>query len=173
MKNENIWKLLQIITSRKWLQYEPQRINKPTFGRVRQAKIQISLRIHAVWSESSLGVFWIAKDAEFLHADNEDCSDCTNAQVALSVRWAHISAGTFPHAGFQRNSLSQSQQYLKCDQRRLISACSPALHALSRSTQFAERMFIVHTFCWWLTYCLRRCRYMENALDIKRWSNMR
>ena len=36
------------------------------------AKIQISLRIRAVWSESSLGAFWIAKDAKFLYADNED-----------------------------------------------------------------------------------------------------
>ena len=34
--------------------------------------IQISLRIHAVWLESLLGVFWIAKDAKVLHADNED-----------------------------------------------------------------------------------------------------
>ena len=39
---------------------------------VRPAKIQISLRIHVVWSESSLGPFWITKDAKFLHADNED-----------------------------------------------------------------------------------------------------
>ena len=30
---------------------------------MRPAKIQISLRIRAVWSESSLGAFWIAKDA--------------------------------------------------------------------------------------------------------------
>ena len=36
------------------------------------AKIQISLRIRAVWSESSLGAFSIAKDTKFLHADNED-----------------------------------------------------------------------------------------------------
>ena len=42
------------------------------FRHVRPAKIQISLRIRAVWSESSLGVFWISKDAKFLHADNED-----------------------------------------------------------------------------------------------------
>ena len=39
---------------------------------VHPAKIQISLRIRAVWSESSLGTFWIAKVAKFLHADNED-----------------------------------------------------------------------------------------------------
>ena len=47
-------------------------VSKWTFGHVHPAKIQISLRIRAVWSESSLGAFWIAKDAEFLHADNVD-----------------------------------------------------------------------------------------------------
>ena len=36
------------------------------------AKFQISLRIHAVCSESSLGAFWIVKDAKFIHAHNED-----------------------------------------------------------------------------------------------------
>ena len=39
---------------------------------VRQVKIQISLCICFVWSESSLGACWIVKDAKFLHADNED-----------------------------------------------------------------------------------------------------
>ena len=43
-----------------------------TFDHVRPAKIPISLRIRAVRSESSLGIFWIAKDAKILHADNED-----------------------------------------------------------------------------------------------------
>ena len=47
-------------------------VRKCTFGHVRPVMIQISLRIRAVWSESSLAVVWIAKDAKFLHADNED-----------------------------------------------------------------------------------------------------
>ena len=34
--------------------------------------MQISLHICAVWSESSLESFWIAKDAKFLHANKED-----------------------------------------------------------------------------------------------------
>ena len=42
------------------------------FGYLRPAKIQISLRIRAVWSESSLAAFRIAKAAKFLHAHNED-----------------------------------------------------------------------------------------------------
>ena len=52
--------------------YTSRTVKKRTFRYVRQAKIQISLRICAVWSESSLGAFWIAKDTNFLHADNED-----------------------------------------------------------------------------------------------------
>ena len=44
----------------------PQRL-KATFGHVRPAKLQISLRIRAVRSEASIGAFWIPKDAKFLH----------------------------------------------------------------------------------------------------------
>ena len=38
---------------------------------VRTEKIQISMRIHAFSSESSLGAFLTAKDAKFLYEDNE------------------------------------------------------------------------------------------------------
>ena len=62
---------------------------------MRPAKIQISLRIRAVWSESSLSTFWEANDVEFLHADNEDWSDSMDAQANLSLRWVHMSEGTF------------------------------------------------------------------------------
>ena len=51
---------------------------KCTFAHVSQAKIQISLRIRAGWSESSLGAFWITKDARFFFlVDNKD-SDQTD-----------------------------------------------------------------------------------------------
>ena len=46
-------------------------VRKRTFGHVRPAKIQMSLRIRAVWSSCSLVAFWIAKYAEFLRVDNE------------------------------------------------------------------------------------------------------
>ena len=65
------------------------------------AKIQISLRIRVVWSESSLGAFWTAKDAKFLHADNKDYSDCTNVQADLSLCWVYMSKGTFSHVAAQ------------------------------------------------------------------------
>ena len=56
-------------------------------GHMPPAKIQIRLRIRAVWSESSLGALWIAKDAKFLHANNEN-SDLT-AQMCRLI-WVFV-----------------------------------------------------------------------------------
>ena len=42
-----------------------------TFRHVWSATVQISQHICAVWSKSSLGTFWIAKDAKFLHVNNK------------------------------------------------------------------------------------------------------
>ena len=55
---------------------------KRTLGHVRPSKIQISLHIRAVWLNSLLGAIWIAEDAKFLHADNED-SDQTARMYRL------------------------------------------------------------------------------------------
>ena len=48
------------------------KVRKRTFREVRHAKIQISLRIRAVWSETSQRACWIDKDAKFIPAENED-----------------------------------------------------------------------------------------------------
>ena len=85
---------------------------KHTFEPVHPATIQISLRIRAVWSESSLDAYWIAKDARFLHADNEDWSDCADAQADLSLHWTHMSEGTFSHVTAQ-NDYSILSSYLE------------------------------------------------------------
>ena len=70
---------------------------KCTFGHVCQTKIQIGLGIHTVWSESSLGAFWIFKDLKFLHTDNED-SDLTVWMCRLnSLCLVHMSKDTFSH----------------------------------------------------------------------------
>ena len=63
--------------------YEMSRnIRKGTFGLVRPAKLQISLCIRVVWSESPVFAFWIAEDfAKFLHGDNEDWWDCVDAMA--------------------------------------------------------------------------------------------
>ena len=60
---------------------------KRTFENVRPAKIQISLRICAIWSESSLAAVWVANDAKCRHAENED-SDQTGRMRRLS--WVSI-----------------------------------------------------------------------------------
>ena len=49
---------------------------KCTLTHVLPQKIQISLDIPAVWSESSMGAYWKVKDAKFLYVDNEEWSDC-------------------------------------------------------------------------------------------------
>ena len=46
--------------------FEPNHI----FRYMHSANIHYNLRV--VWSDSSLGAFWIAKDAKFLHTKNED-----------------------------------------------------------------------------------------------------
>ena len=71
-------------------------IRKRTFVHVRQGKIQINLHVGAVWSESSLGAFCIAKDAKFLHADNEDSNQTARMRSLIWVfvfrkcQWVHL-----------------------------------------------------------------------------------
>ena len=60
-------------------------VRKPTFGHVRPAKIRISLRICAVWSESSLDAFWIAKNTKFLHGNNEDADQTARTRRLIRV----------------------------------------------------------------------------------------
>ena len=57
-------------------------VRKRVFGNMRPARIQSSLRICAVWLEPSLGEFWIAKEARFLHLGNE-YSDCTERMCSF------------------------------------------------------------------------------------------
>ena len=56
---------------------------------VRPAKIQISLRIRAVWSESSLGAFCIAEDAKFVHANNENSNQIARMRRLIWVFVRH------------------------------------------------------------------------------------
>ena len=66
-------------------------VRKRIFGHVRPAQIKISLRIHIVRSEPSLGAFWIAKDARVSHSGNKDWSDCVDVQIGSGLCGAHIS----------------------------------------------------------------------------------
>ena len=62
---------------------EPPR-DKTNKVSVRPAKTQISLGIRPVWSESSLGAQWVAKDPSFLHEDSKD-SDQTGSKPVSFV----------------------------------------------------------------------------------------
>ena len=72
---------------------------------MRPAKTQISLGIRPVWSESSQCAQLVAEDQMFLHADSEDSdqtgSDWADAQVDLSIRWAHMPLRWFCHEAAQ------------------------------------------------------------------------
>ena len=66
---------------------------KCTFGHVCLAKIQISVHSQ-VWSESSLGLFWIAKDARFIQRTMK--TDQT-AHADFSLYWVHMSESAFSY----------------------------------------------------------------------------
>ena len=51
----------------------------------------------AVWSESSLGTFWVASDAKCVHADNEDANQTARIRRLIWVHLTHMSEGTFSH----------------------------------------------------------------------------
>ena len=85
-----------------WKLNEPQRqwmyLNE---GHMRPAMIQISLRIRAVWSESSVYALWRVKEVKFLRADDEDWSHYADAQTDLSLPFgAHIRRYICPKAQF-------------------------------------------------------------------------
>ena len=74
-KNSSDWNTVQAMTKGTCMpgtSQMSQNVGKRTVAHVHQAKIQISLRIRAVWPESSLGAFRIAKAAQFLYADWKD-----------------------------------------------------------------------------------------------------
>ena len=63
-------------------EHKSRNVKKRISGLVRPAKIQM----RAVWSESSLCVFWIAKEARFHHVDLENWPDCADAHADLSLQ---------------------------------------------------------------------------------------
>ena len=87
----HVWILKKMMGSHDQDVSTSRNVRKCPFWLEHPAKIQISLRIRAVWSESSLSAFWITKEAIFLHAYNEDWSDCADEEAVLSqfVR-AHV-----------------------------------------------------------------------------------
>ena len=75
---------------------------------MRPEEIQISLRILAVWPQSSLGACWRAKDTKFLNADNTD-----DDQADLSLRWEHMTDGTYSHVAIQMRVIIKKTRLFK------------------------------------------------------------
>ena len=75
--------------------YTNRNARKRSFAHVRPVKIQISLRIHTVRSESSLGTFWVAMDAKFLHANNEDSDQTARMRRLIWIFVGHMYEDAF------------------------------------------------------------------------------
>ena len=111
---------------------------------MRTANFWINLHIHAVWSESSLGTFWIAKDAKFLNADNED-SDQT-------ARLAYLS-GMFLILWLMRSAW----RFLK----PALVNCSKAIGKLFLGTKHISKMEGCHVYCLYFFYhCMFRAKLL-------------
>ena len=74
--------------------YISRKVRKCIFVHPHSGKIQIGLLVCTDWSESSLGAFWIAKDAKFLHADNKGFDQTADAQADLRLHLPHKSEVT-------------------------------------------------------------------------------
>ena len=68
----------------------------PTRVHVRAAKSQIRLRIRAVWSKSSQGTVWVAKDQKRLSADSEDSDQPARMIWVFAVRKFNRVGNTVP-----------------------------------------------------------------------------
>ena len=69
-------------------------VQKLIFGHVRPGKIQIRLGNRGVWLESTLGIFWIGKDAALPHADNGYSDQIARVCRLICLSWARMSKGT-------------------------------------------------------------------------------
>ena len=68
------------------LDYLSRSTTKSTKSHVCPAKAQVSLRIRAVWPESSLCTLRIANDPWFLYADNEDSDQTGRMFLRILIR---------------------------------------------------------------------------------------
>ena len=89
-----------------------RQIRKRSFPHVRPAKIQISLRILAVWSDSSLGGRQGCKVSKC--GQRRLRSDCADAQADLSLRWARISEGRYVFSRYGSNMIISHQPVRIC-----------------------------------------------------------
>ena len=121
-------------------------VTKPTKWSVHQAKIQISLGIGSVWSESLLCAQWVAKDLTFLHADSEDFD-----QTGQMPRLIWVFAGRTCHfVGFVMRRLKCSKGF---GQTGMLNNADP--HLIMVCT-------VCHSVCiFWAHYCMVTLHYSK------------
>ena len=92
---------------------------------MRPAEIQVNLRIRTIWSKSSLGAFWVAKDANLLHADNKDTDQ--TARMQMSTLDAYVGRYAFFFAA-QLHWTRQMERIHYANKYPLCVASSPNVH---------------------------------------------
>ena len=112
---------------------------KHTLGHMRPRKTHVSMCIHAVRPESSLGAFWHAKDAKILHADNED---------AVKTAWMRRQNVVFVERHVSR------YVFLRCGSYSRLSCLSPEVwmvltisFRISKGAQYAGEVRVVQSIC--------------------------
>ena len=94
----SIFRLWWAFFLKKIIEYLSLKFRKRTFANVRPVKIQISLRIRAVWSESSLCAFLDSKGYNISSRGQRRLwSDCKDTLADLCHSCAHMSECTFSH----------------------------------------------------------------------------
>ena len=128
-----VWVNCKVISRTKYMYigavfYMSRYARKRTFGHAPPpppppATIQIRLRIRAVWSESSLAEFWITKNAQFLHANNEESDQTWRVRKLI---WVFVGR-TYPKICFLKSRLI----YLHC-----LTLLAPNFRGRKKSSAF-------------------------------------
>ena len=128
-------------------------VRKHIFRYAHPAKIQINLCIRALWSESSLGTFWIAKDAKFLHADNEAFNIGLNKRGYQVNRFLISSQKLF----FWLKKQKDTYRYLSVEKKCLIESFAlirmyrcRGWFQYSLDTRFLMLQYLLFLYAWYL-----------------------
>ena len=92
--------------------------------------------------ESSLDVFWLAKDAKFLKADNKDSYQTACIRRLICLLWAHVSEGRFSHVASRMTCYCLCAKRIKHKFRRHRQALSHV------KVQSARQNYIIYVKYW-------------------------
>ena len=128
----------------------PIKMEHSTRFHVCPEKSQISLRIRAVWSESSLSTW---RRFRSLATDSEPCddwSDCVDAQADLTLRWAHMQSCRKCCGPAQFSAhLSQRLEVSFCDRSSSVVRRPLSIVRLPSVNNLLKRHFLLN---WWMDF---------------------